>query len=344
MKNKILTGLFALGLSLTLAACGGGSEPTSTTSEDKEAKVLADTEHAAWALHGPFLLADGETVNGWNGKSKALYEASKMTAISIKEAKEIDAEVGAKLAAKQVKYLYKYVGAIFGKNDGGYTKEFLDKEGNLKVANASYTFKGVQLDYDEDDGVYSEAQWMMHDHDGPAESLDGNLFLPTFAEEADEHGFSWASDQVVRSGAGVYTVIIAEYAGGNFSATNPRFGFALKKTADVEGGIDYENPPEQTTYSLIGAYGGHEWNYDTEFTPNADETVWTLDIDLEVGAKVKVRKNHAWATSYGYLDLADGFEATLTADDTNIAVGTAGTYHIVLTLANEKPLQMTLKA
>lgn len=343
--NKILTGLFALGLSLVLASCGGGAEPTSTPSSSQgggEDKVLADTEHAGWCLHGPFLLADGETVNGWNKKSKALYEASMMTATSIADVKKIDAEVGAKLAAKQVKYLYKYEGAIFGKNDGGYTKDFRDAEGNLKVANASYTFKGAQLDYDEDDQVYSESQWMMHDHDGPAESLDGNLFLPPFAEEPDEAGFSWASDQVVRSGAGVYTVIIAEYAGGNYSATNPRFGFALKKTADVEGGIDYENPPEATTYSLIGVYGGHEWNYDTELTPNADESVWTLDIELAANDAVKVRKNHAWSVSFGYGDLADGHEATLEDAEGNVKIATAGKYHIVLTVANEKPLQMTL--
>ena len=330
MKNKILTTLFAFGLSLTLAACGN-----TTPAEDAEAKVLEDKDSAAWALHGQFLLADGETVNGWNGKDNALYEASKMTAISIKDAKAINAEVGAKLAAKNVKYLYKYEGAIFGKNDAGWTADFLDAEGAMKVANGSYVFKAVKLSFDAEDEVYAEDQWIHDPKTAHSESLDGNMFIPTWTEEADEHGFDWSKNAVVRSGAGKYTVIVAQYKEVS-AADVPGYGIAVVKTGEVEGGIDYEVKSDldylaYTSWGLVGSMSGWGSEADIALTKNGD--VYEVTTALAADVECKIRPESKWENDLGF-DKVDTAASTSKIADKggNIQITAAGTYKFALTL------------
>ena len=320
MKNKILTCIFSVGLMLVLAACGGNNS--------NESKVLEDTNNAAWVLHGNFLLADGTTVNGWNGKDNELYEASKMTAISIKEAKQINKEVGEKLASKKVKYLYKYEGAVFGKNDAGWNGKFLDAERNLFQANGSYAFKAATVSYDAEEEVYAEQQWIPDPRVSHAESLDGNIFFPRWTETFDEDGFSWAQDNFVRSGAGVYTVIVAQYDVA-VSETQPNFGFAVVKTADVEGGQEYtaleKFVPSAHNYGVIGLNG--DWNNDVAMT--LAEGVYSAEITTTAETNFKVRADGQWDYSWGFASVSSDSTFAFTNADGNIGVG-AGHFRVEL--------------
>ena len=67
MKKRIFLAALASLAVVGMTSCG----------YDK--KVREDSE-ATWVMHGNYLLSDGETANGWNGKTNELYEASKMTA------------------------------------------------------------------------------------------------------------------------------------------------------------------------------------------------------------------------------------------------------------------------
>ena len=320
MKNKILTCIFSVGLMLGLAACPKGNA--------NESKVLEDTNNAAWVLHGNFILADGETVNGWNGKENELYEASKMTAISIKEARQINADVGEKLASKKVKYLYKYEGAVFGKNDAGWTGKFLDEERNLFQANGSYAFKAATVSYDAEEEVYAEQQWIPDPRVSHAESLDGNIFFPRWTETFDEDGFSWAQDNFVRSGAGVYTVIVAQYDVA-VSETQPNFGFAIVKTADVEGGQEYtaleKFVPSEHDYSVIGLNG--DWSTDIDLT--LAEGVYSAEVTATADTSFKIRADHDWATSWGFASVDSASTYAFSNADGNIGVA-AGTFKVEL--------------
>jgi hypothetical protein len=325
MKNKILTCIFATGLVLGLAACGGKS------AGGNEDKVLEDTENAAWVLHGNFELSDG-TVNGWNGKDNELYEASKMTAISIKEAKAISASVGEKLAAKKVKYLYKYEGARFGHNDAGWSGKFLDAERNLFQANGSYAFKAAKVSYDAEEEVYAEQTWMPDPKVSYAESLDGNIFFPRWTETFDEDGFSWAQDNFVRSGAGVYTVIVAQYDNAPAYPDSPNYGFAIVKTGDVEGGQEYvpleKFVPGDHTYGVIGLNG--DWSADIAMVRDGENLKWTKEVTAEAATNFKVRADGAWDYSWGFASVSSESTYEFTNADGNIGVA-AGTFTVEIT-------------
>ena len=320
MKNKILTCIFATGLMLGLAACGGNNA--------NESKVLEDTNNAAWVLHGNFLLADGSTVNGWNGKDNELYEASKMTAISIKEAKEIDKEVGEKLASKKVKYLYKYEGAVLGTNDAGWTAKFLDDERNLFLANGSYVFKAATVSYDAEEEVYAEQQWIPDPKVSYAESLDGNVFFPRWTETFDEDGFSWAQNNVLRSGAGVYTIIVAQYDVA-VSETQPNFGIAAIKTEEKTG-IAYEQlekfNPSEHTYGVIGLNG--DWTNDIAMT--LSDGVYSATVTATSDTSFKVRADASWdVADWGFASVDSSSTYAFTNADGNIGVA-AGTFTVEL--------------
>lgn len=326
MKNKILTCIFTAALMMGLAACG-------PTQDANETKVLEDTERAAWVLHGNFLLADGETVNGWNGKDNELYEASKMTAISIKEAKELDAAVGEKLAAKKVKYLYKYEGAILGTNDAGWTAKFLDKDANLFLGNGSYVFKAAALTYDAEEEVYAEDQWIPDPKVSYAESLDGNVFFPTWQEAPDSEGFTWADNNVIRSGAGVYTIIVAQYDVA-VSPTQPNFGIAAIKTAEKEG-IAYEPQekwvPSAHTYGIIGL--GDDWASDNYAMVKGEGDVWSVDFEVAAATQFKVRADGQWDNSWGFSVLnTTASTPKATNADGNIGIE-AGHFSVTITFA-----------
>ncbi|MBQ2328300.1 MAG: hypothetical protein II382_03860, partial [Oscillospiraceae bacterium] len=239
MKKLIAIALAALML-FSLAACAKKDDGNSGKTEP--AKPLVDEAHAAWVAHGQYLLADG-TENGWNGKDTALYEASTLTAISMDDVKGISEDVYKALSAKEVKYLYK-IDLLFGTNDAGWTTDFV-KDGKLFRANGSYAFKIAQcnVDVDGDNKVYAEDQWISDPKTAYAESLTPDtMFMPVWQEEPDEFGLSWASNPVVTGGAGLYTLVIAQYA--NASAPDaPGYGIALVQKEAKEG-IAYEEVVE----------------------------------------------------------------------------------------------------
>ena len=286
--KKLLAVLLAVLMCLSLAACSGG----------QGSKPLEDEGHAAWVVHGQYLLADGQE-NSWNGKDTSLYEASTMTAISLEDVKAIDEGVYNTLKEKDVKYLY-CVEVIFGTNDAGWTTDAIIN-GKLYKANGSYAFKVAQcsVDKDGDNTVYAEDQWISDPKTAHAESLTPDtLFMPIWQEEPDENGFSWASNPVVIGGAGVYYLICAQYNAVS-AADTPGYGIALVQK-EAKDGIAYEEILEwiaaDHTYGVIGGF--NEWADDVAMEDNGDGT-WSAVVDLTAGTEFKVRADGAWDFSWG---------------------------------------------
>ena len=350
--RKILTSVFALGIALSLGACTPGGNGSSTPAPvDPDDKVLVDEESSAWAVHGQFLLADGETVNGWNGKSNELYEASSMTAISKNQLKAISEEVYNALEGKSVKYLYKYEGAVLGVNDAGWTTNFKAGE-DLYRANGSYVFKAVKLAFDAEEEVWSETQWIHDPHTAHAEVLGEGIFMPVWQETPDEDGFSWASNLAVTAGAGVYTLIACEFDAAA-SAESCNFGLAVVKTAEREGQA-YEKIetfiPEDHTYGLVGSFNG--WGGDDPEHPTdvameraSGLLIWTGEVELEADKEVKVRADHDWTYSWGYAEV-DQASSVLCLENSsgNIKVTEAGTFRFEIEFSVETVKIVVTKA
>lgn len=318
--KKLLKTLVVFGATFAMTACASGNG----------GKPLEDKESAAWVLHGQHLLADG-TPNQWDKKPNELYEASKMTAISVADAKKIDANVGKALAGKKVKYLYKYEGAILGTNDAGW-KTTLKKDGKLYKANGSYCFKAAKVSYEEEDQVYAEQQWMPHDHDMNAENLTpASLWLsPNFAEEPDADGFSWDYNPAVLE-AGVYTLIFAQYDAVS-DANTYGLGIAAVKTEAREGlAMEeiVEYVPGDHTYGITGKFGSINWDADEAMTRVGTTDVWTkVGLTLAAGDQIKVRADGKWDFSWGFSALVTN--PNFKDADGNIEVVTAGTYTVTI--------------
>ena len=352
--KKILTSIFALGIALSLSACFGakstdnGSSKKTESSQGGESQqtevVLEDKNSYSWAVHGNHLLAD-ETPNGWNGKDNELYEKSKMTAISVAEAKRIDNAVGTALEGKDVKYLYKYEGLILGVNDAGWKTNFKMNDKMYK-ANGSYCFKAVKLSYDAEEEVYAEEQWIPHDHDGHTEALTNNLWVsPTFAEEPDADGFSWDYNPVAME-AGVFTLIVAEYNAAP-SATVCNYGIALVKTAE-KAGQEFEEivdfVADEHEYSLAGSWDA---NWGVDYDMHATAGVWEYTFtDAAADTQFKVRVDHSWDTNFGYeiVDAAASSEAVAN-EGGNIKLTAAGSYKVTLSFTNNSlPAKLVIAA
>ena len=305
--KKLLVVLLAAAMVLSMAACsvGGGGGAS---------KALADDGHAAWVAHGQYLLADG-TENSWNGKDTELYEKSALTAIKLDDVKAIDEN------------LYT-IDLIFGTNDAGWTTDFL-KDGKLYRANGSYAYKVAQctVDVDGDNKVYAEDQWISDPKTAHAESLTPDtMFMPIWQEEPDENGFSWASNPVVTGGAGLYTLVIAQYK----NASSPEqagygIGLVLKEKKD---GIEYEEVleyvPADHTYGIVGGFAASGWGNDgadVEMTADG-ENKWVGEVELAAGDEFKVRADSDWTYSWG-----DG--------ENNLTVDADGTYIVTITFDGE---------
>ena len=305
--KKFLALILAVLMIASLAACGS-----------KPAAPLADESHAAWVAHGQYLLADG-TENSWNGKDSALYEASSLTAISLDDVKAINADLYNALSGKDVKYLYT-IDLLFDTNDAGWTTDCLIG-GKLYRANGSYAFKIAQctVDVDGDNKVYAEDQWISDPKTAHAESLTpATMFMPVWQEEADENGFSWSSNPVVIGGAGLYTLVIAQY---NNPSSPEQAGFGIGLVLkEAKEGIEYEEILEwiaaDHTYGIIGGF--NDWGGDVAMTDNGDGS-WTGEVDLTAGTEFKVRADGAWDYSWG------------AADGNNLVADADGTYVVTIT-------------
>lgn len=320
--KKVLVMLLAAVLILSFAAC-----------TQKAPEPLADSEHELWVAHGQFLLADG-TQNAWNGKDASLYEASALKAIALDDVKAISEDLYTALSKKEVKYLYT-IDLIFGTNDAGWTTNFL-KDGVLYKANGSYAFKIAQCtsDVDGDTKVYSEAQWISDPHTANVESLTpATAFYPVWQEEADENGFSWASNPVVTGGAGLYTVVVAQYKNAS-AAGQPGFGVGLV-LKEAKEGIAYEEiktfVPADHTYGIVGSFESSGWADGKDTAMTADGDKWVGEIELKAGDELKVRADGAWDYSWG-----NGSE--------NFKVEADGTYVVTLTFDAEGNGTVTVTA
>lgn len=309
--KKVLVLLLAAVMIFTLAAC-----------TEKKAEPLEDKDHAIWAAHGQYLLADG-TKNDWGGKSAELYEKSALKAIALDDVKAISEDLYTALSAKEVKYLYT-IDLIFGTNDAGWDCKFV-KDGTVYKANGSYAVKIAQcnVDVDGETKVYSEAQWISDPKTAYVEALTpATVFYPTWQEEKDENGFSWADNPVVIGGAGLYTLVVAQYKNAS-AAGHPGFGVGLVLKEAKEGKA-YEEVkietfvPADHTYGVIGSFAGSDWSTDTAMTADGDNK-WTAEVSLAAGNELKVRADGAWDNSWG------------TADGGNLTVDTDGAYIVTIT-------------
>lgn len=312
--KKLLAVLLAAVMVLSLAACAGSGSTAS--------KALADEGHAAWVAHGQYLLADGKE-NSWNGKDTELYEASALTATTLDDVKTISEDVYNALSKKEVKYLYK-VDLIFGTNDAGWPTDFV-KDGKLFRANGSYAFKIAQctVDVDGDNKVYAEDQWISDPKTAHAESLTPDtMFMPVWQEEPDEFGLSWASNPVVTGGAGLYTLVIAQYKNAS-SPEQAGYGIALV-LKEAKEGIAYEEVeeyvPADHTYGIVGGFAASGWGSDGDDVPmEADgDNTWKGEVELAAGDEFKVRADSDWTYSWG-----DG--------ENNLTVDEDGTYIVTIT-------------
>lgn len=337
MKKALVILLAAL-MVLSLAACKkpapsneGNQDQTQTQNPEQNqpdtSVVLEDTNHAAWVAHGQYLLIDG-TENSWNGKDTEIYEASALKAISLDDVKAIDPALFDTLCAKDVKYLYT-IDLVFGTNDAGWPTNCMI-DGKLNKANGSYAFKIAQctVDVDGDNKVYAEDQWISDPKTAYAESLTpATLFMPVWQEESDENGFSWASNPVVIGGAGVYTLIVAQYKTVSAAGT-PGYGIALIQKEQREG-IPYEEiiPFVATdhTYGIVGSFEGSNWGEGADIEMTADgENSWTGEVDLKAGDEFKVRADSDWTYNWGN----EGENFKCEAD---------GTYVVTITFDGETP-------
>ncbi len=310
--KKLVTILLAAVMLFALVGCAA-------------APILKDEAHTAWVAHGQYKLADG-TDNAWGGKDSDLYEKSALTAISMDDLKAISSEVYDALSKKEVKYLYT-IDLIFGTNDAGWTSDFV-KDGVLYRANGSYCFKVAQCnaDIDGDNKVYAEDQWLHDPKTANVESLTPvTLFFPPWQEEKDEYGLAWDNNPVVIGGAGLYTLVIAQYANASAAGT-PGYGAALI-LKEAKEGLAYEEVktyvPADHTYGIVGSFAASNWGENADVAMAKDGDAWKGEVELKAGEEFKVRADSDWTYSWG------------TADGGNLKAEEDGTYEVVLTFAGE---------
>lgn len=337
MKKRIFLAALASLAVVGMTSCG----------YDK--KVKEDPERT-WVMHGQYLLSDGETVNGWNGKTNELYEASKMTATSVAEVAEYAPEVADVLKEKSIKYLYAGE-AVFGLNDAGWTANFLKGE-DLYQANGSYAFKAAACLYDAAEEVYAEDQWISDAKTAHVESLTPDtFFVPVWQEAADRFGFSWMSNPVVTGGAGKYRMIVAQYTDVS-SAEVPGYGIAavkLEDGAENEKAQKYvkleEFKPADHTFGVVGSFAASGWadGKDVAMTKSADGKSYSAEVELVAGNEFKVRADGAWKFSWapsaaveGVITIAKGGNAVAAVDGTYVVTisnfGFAGTATVTVSL------------
>lgn len=297
--KKVLVMLLAVVLVASFAACTA-----------KQAAPLEDKDHALWVAHGQYLLADG-TKNDWGGKSSELYEKSALKAIALDDVKAISADLYTALSKKEVKYLYT-IDLLFGTNDAGWDCKFV-KDGKVYKANGSYAVKVAQcnVDVDGETKVYSEAQWISDPKTAYVESLTpATVFYPVWQEEKDENGFSWADNPVVIGGAGLYTLVIAQYKNAS-AAGQPGYGVGLV-LKEAKDGKAYEEVKTfvaaDHTYGIVGSFAASNWGNDgADVAMTADGDKWVGEVELKAGEEFKVRADGAWDYSWG--NGADNFKA-----------------------------------
>lgn len=317
-KFRIFLGLLLMVFSLVvIASCDKEEQPSDKPQEVELSDAILAREGYSYHYVGGY-------EGSWTTTEKNLMEATSLKAVG-----QLDDNLGKKLAAKAPKYLY-MAEITMGASGAGWTSFAMENGKRMKL-DGTFTVKVILGQYDDEDENYTIQQWIPDPKTAHIEALTDNLFVPIWQEALDDNGFSWSDNPVVLSGAGEYYLIIADY-GKVSDADNAGYGFALIKKADVEGDGTVEEKVEEAFvpaepsdfegYSLIGAFGGHNWDFDLDLT-EADGK-WSVEVELAADDQVKVRKDHDWGTSYGFEALSSS--EGLAEAGGNVKIVEAGTY------------------
>ena len=312
---KKLFRMLTLGVAcVLLASCGGSKEPA------KNNDPLVDKTYESFNVFGNNKVVQGEEEvdNDW-----AVKEFNGMTAISLADAKALNADLGATLETKSIKGLYKFEGLVLGTKDAGWKAKAL-VNGEVQEFNGSYAFKACGCDKNEDDEWNKTCHFPSPECHGESLTPSTLFITANMTATKDENDFDHDSNPVALQ-AGVYTVVLATYKAG-VGDMNIMCGVGLVKTGDREGYVAPETYPI-TSVGAIGAFNG--WAEDAALTKTGNTFAGTITLDAE--GEFKVRLNGAWTYSFGAGALED---QTYHDGDGNISKP-AGTYLITLTLSAE---------
>ena len=320
---KKLFRVLAVGLAFVLASCNQGGTSGNQQSQpagDDENTVLVDKTYESFNVFGNNKVVQGEedVDNDW-----AVKEFNGMTAISLKDAKALDANLGAELAKKSIKGLYKFEGLVLGSKDAGWETDAMVNGEKVKL-NGSYCFKACGCDKNEDD------EWVKTCHFPSAEShgeslTPATLFITENMSETPVDGFDHNSNPAALE-AGVYTVVLATYKAA-VGENGIMCGLGLIKTGEREAYVAPESY-EVTSIDVAGAFEG--WGTNPVVLTKAGN-VFSGTITLAEEGEFKVRLNGEWKYSLGAGALEDG---TYHDNDSNISKA-AGTYVVSVELSAE---------
>ena len=335
--KKLFTAVIALA-AFGLVAC---NQPQTTPEPEPEPEYCTEHEdgYEGYFLTGPNCIqVGGKKASEGKGKEWDFggdsFELKKVAALTA--VKDIDEGVYDALVAKgdAVKGVYTLANVTMGLTKEGWGQNFKDGD-KIYNANASYVAKIIKTKYNQEDDAWSTSQWIPDPKTAHVENLK-NYWSPTFQEEADEDGFEWAQNPVVTAGAGVYTVIFAEYTGGaTFEHCN--YGVAFVKTEELPVKYEELQPWKgDHSYKVIGTINSWDDTEQPEMVKQEDGT-FQSEVTLATTDAFKVRADGAttaWKFCWGFSSIKDDASKELTEadNDGNIKVKEAGTYVVTLKL------------
>lgn len=322
MNKKLLSVVLSATCVIALAACGGSND----------AAILADADHATYCVVGPSQTTIGGKSIAWD-----YSEAGVMTASSRNDLKEVSLDLYNDLKAVKLSSLYILEDVVIGAEAAGYNKTAL-LDGDLVQANGALTLKTASINYDAVDDVYSIDEWLVSpEHYGETLTPDTYWCSPHY-ETPDENGFSHASDPVVVSGAGSYTVVLARYVDTKEDGSTLGIGLVLQEANPEGQQVTPIVPVDVTSLGAIGSFAASEgWTVEAALTKN-EEDVWEGDVEAVAGNEFKIRANGAWTYSWGFAAVTEAAAGIISDVDGNIGAVADGTYHISIVA----PAQLSL--
>lgn len=322
MNKKLLSVVLSATCVIALAACGGSND----------AAILADADHATYCVVGPSQTTIGGESIAWD-----YSEAGVMTASSRNDLKEVSLDLYNDLKAVKLSSLYILEDVVIGAEAAGYNKTAL-LDGDLVQADGALTLKTASINYDAVDDVYSIDEWLVSpEHYGETLTPDTYWCSPHY-ETPDENGFSHASDPVVVSGAGSYTVVLARYVDTKEDGSTLGIGLVLQEANPEGQQVTPIVPVDVTSLGAIGSFAASEgWTVEAALTKN-EEDVWEGDVEAVAGNEFKIRANGAWTYSWGFAAVTEAAAGIISDVDGNIGAVADGTYHISIVA----PAQLSL--
>ena len=312
---------------MTMVACG--SQPAA-----KKRCTAHEDGYTGYFITGDSALAvDGKkAIKTWDfgGDSFELKETT------LENVKALDAGVGAALEAKgaALKKVYSLSGVSVGLEELGWSQKF-KQDDKIMRANASYCLKIIKTTYSMEDDVWGETKWNPDPHTSHVENLK-NYWSPTFQEEADADGFAWDQNPVVTGGAGIYTVVFAEYNAAPDLATC-NFGCAFIRTEEKQG-VAYTEVKDWVasdhTYGLIGSFDGHSWDGDVAQLTGENNGPYKCVYQIPAETQFKVRADGKWDDSWGYDAVTVGADLLSGKPGDNMIMKASGTYEISITFVD----------